>query len=358
MPGNTLGEALKITTFGESHGSALGVVVDGCPPGIPLSEEDFLEPLSRRRPGSYLFSSPRQEEDRVELLSGVFEGLTTGCPIALIVRNRDQRSEHYETLREIFRPGHADITYFQKFGIRDHRGGGRASSRETVARVAAGVIAGRILEPLGVKVKAYTVELAGIRAREWDLGFAEQNPMRCPDREALVKMEAALKKAYGERDSVGGIVELRAENIPPGLGEPVFDKLEADLGKAILSVGAVKAVEFGAGFEATRLLGSQNNDPILNRPGVKALDPVYASNNSGGILGGISNGDTIVIRVGIKPIPSIGKPQKTVDINGTATELILKGRFDVCAIPRILPVLEAMVLVVIADHVLRQRRIR
>lgn len=357
MPGNSLGEAFRITTFGESHGAALGLVVDGCPPGVPLSEEDFLEPLSRRRPGNYLFSSPRQEEDKVELLSGVFEGLTTGCPIALIVRNRDQRSEHYEPLRDIFRPGHADIAYFQKFGIRDHRGGGRASSRETVARVAAGVVARRILEPLGVKVKAYTVELAAIKAMAQDLSFADENPIRCPDREAYVQMEAALKKAYEDMDSVGGIVEIIAENIPAGLGEPVFDKLEADLGKAILSVGAVKAVEFGAGFEAARLLGSQNNDPILNRPGAKGLDPVYGSNNSGGILGGISNGDPIIIKVGIKPIPSIGRPQKTIDKQGRPCELKLKGRFDVCAIPRILPVLEAMVLVVLADHFLRQRRI-
>ncbi len=334
-----------MSTFGESHGKALGVIVDGCPPGISLSEEDFTEAMKRRAPGQLPYSSSRVEPDNVEILSGVFEGRTTGTPIGMIIHNKDAHSRDYEPLRNVFRPGHADITYFIKYGIRDHRGGGRASSRETVARVAAGVIAQKILDPLGVKVKAYTLALGNVFVKDWDRDFALKNPLSCPDRSAFESMMASLKEASNKGDSLGGIVLLEGENIPPGLGEPVFDKLEADLGKAILSVGATKGVEFGEGFGAATLLGSQNNDPITPEG--------FRSNNSGGILGGISNGDRLVIKVAIKPIPSISLKQDTIDQTGSPQSIILAGRFDVCAIPRILPVLEAMVLIVLADHFLR-----
>ncbi|MFN3534697.1 MAG: chorismate synthase [Desulfatiglandales bacterium] len=357
MPGNSFGQAFRVTTFGESHGIALGAVIDGCPPGIGLSPQDFLEPLSRRRPGRGISSSLRKEEDLVEILSGVFEGRTTGCPITLLVKNQDQRPEDYEYLRHIFRPGHGDITYHLKYGLRDHRGGGRASSRETVGRVLAGVVAQKILEPLGVKVVAFTVELAGIKAEERDPEVALQNPFRLGDKRALPLIEKAILEAREAKDSLGGIVEIVAKNVPPGLGEPVFDKLDADLAKAILSVGAVKGVEFGRGFEGARIRGSQNNDPIYRRKGAVGLCPGYLSNNAGGILGGISNGDEIVIRAAIKPIPSIGLRQETIDSQGNPIEIALEGRFDVCAIPRILPVLEAMVSIVLADHWLRQRAI-
>lgn len=333
------------------------MIVDGCPPGISVSEEDFSEPLLRRRTGAHPHSSSRREPDLVEILSGVFEGKTTGCSIALLVKNRDQRSGDYESLRTVFRPGHADLTYHLKYGIRDHRGGGRASSRETVARVVAGVFAQKILDGLGVKVEAYTVELGGIKICEMDLDFAKQNPLRCPDPRAYGEMERSILEAKESKDSLGGIVEIRARNVPPGLGEPVFDKLDADLAKAIMSVGAVKGVSFGRGFEASRLKGSENNDPICQAEGKKGLCPDFITNNSGGILGGISNGDDIVINVAVKPIPSIGVRQKTVDVYGKQREIELHGRFDVCAIPRILPVLEAMVLIVLADHWLRYRAI-
>lgn len=357
MAGNSFGQAFRITTFGESHGPGVGVVIDGCPPNIALSEKDFMEPLLRRRPGTGCYSSPRKEDDNVMILSGVFEGRTTGCPVTLLVLNQDQRSKDYEDIREVFRPGHGDITYHLKYGLRDHRGGGRASSRETVGRVLAGVVAQKILEPLGVNVTAFTVELGGIKAEERDAALAFTNPFRCGDLKALRLIEKALLEAKEAKDSLGGIVEIVAKNVPAGLGEPVFDKLDADLAKAILSVGAVKGVEFGRGFEAPRLKGSQNNDPIYQKEGMEGLCPMFSSNNAGGILGGISNGEDILIRAAIKPIPSIGVKQKTIDSQGDPREIELAGRFDVCAIPRILPVLEAMVMIVLADHWLRQRAI-
>ena len=345
MAGNSFGEFFRITTFGESHGIGIGVVIDGCPSGISLCEDDFVTEMTRRRPGPDFFSTARREDDRVEILSGVFEGRTTGAPITLFIRNRDARSQPYEILREVFRPGHADYTYYKRYGCFDFKGGGRASARETASRVAAGVVARKVFEPFAISVVAYTLELGGIRAVNIDPGVIHTNPFRCPDTRVAAQMEEVVLKAKKDGDSVGGIVEIRVTGCPAGLGEPVFDKLDADLAKAVMSVGAVKGVEIGAGFEAARLKGSQNNDPITPKG--------FVTNNAGGILGGISNGDDIVVRAAVKPIPSIEREQETVDRKGRSARLRLSGRFDVTAVPRIVPVLEAMVVLVLADHRLR-----
>ena len=347
MAGNSFGEVFKVTTFGESHGEGVGVVVDGCPPRIPLMPEDFAKDMGRRRPGRGSFDTPRKEKDHVEVLSGTFQGLTTGAPITLLIRNRDAKSKAYEILGQLFRPGHGDYTHFRKYGHFDYRGGGRYSARETAARVAAGVVAGKILEPLGIDVTAYTVELGGIKAERFDFDSADNNPLYCPDPDAFERIVKRLSDVDKEGDSLGGIVEVRVEKCPWGLGEPVFDKLDADLAKAVMSIGAVKGIEIGAGFQAARLKGSENNDPLI--PGG------FKTNRAGGILGGISNGDDITMRVAVKPIPSIFLEQDTIDRDGKAAKLKLKGRYDVSAIPRILPVLEAMVRIVIVDHYLRAR---
>jgi chorismate synthase len=347
MAGNSFGELFRVTTFGESHGTCVGVVIDGCPQRLPLTPEDFTKDMGRRRPGLGTFDTPRREKDQVEVLSGVFQGLTTGAPITLLIRNKDADSKSYDVLGRLFRPGHGDYTYFRKYGHFDYRGGGRYSARETAARVAAGVIAGKILEPLGIKISAYTVELGGIKAETLDFDSVQKSPFYCPDPKATTRMMEVMTKAADEGDSLGGIVEVRVSNCPWGLGEPVFDKLDADLAKAVMSIGAVKGVEFGAGFEAAGLKGSENNDPIV--PGG------FKTNHAGGILGGISNGDEIVLRAAVKPIPSIYLEQDTIDREGKAANLKLSGRFDVSAIPRILPVLEAMVKLVIVDHYFRAR---
>ncbi len=350
MAGNSFGEAFRVTTFGESHGEGCGVVIDGCPSRISLSPEDFVHDMARRSPGRHSFDTPRREKDHVEILSGLFEGRTTGAPITLFIRNRDADSRPYEVLRRLFRPGHADYTYFKKYGHFDFRGGGRYSARETAARVAAGVVAGKILEPLGIKVVAYSIELGGISAGTIDLQFIEKSPLCCPDPVASERMEKAITKAGKERDSLGGVAEVRVTGCPAGLGEPVFDKLDAELAKAVMSIGTVKGVEIGAGFGAARLKGSENNDPLTTDG--------FHSNRAGGILGGISNGDEIVLRAAMKPIPSIGQEQDTVDREGRAAKLKFSGRFDVAAIPRVIPVLEAMVRIVLADHYLRSRAMR
>jgi len=347
MGGNTFGVAFRVTTWGESHGPALGAVVDGCPPGLALDERDVQEWLNRRRPGQTQSSSPRREDDRVEILSGVFEGKTTGTPIALLIRNRDAASHDYEHLRDVFRPGHGDYAYAQKYGIRDHRGGGRASGRETAARVAAGAVAAKVLAGSGIRVFAFTRELGGIAAADIRPKEMDRNDLRCPDPEAAARMAERLEEARKEGDSLGGVVEIVVQGCPPGLGEPVFDKLDADLAKALMSIGTVKGVEIGAGFEAARMRGSESND---------ALGPDgFRSNRAGGILAGISTGQDIVIRAACKPIPSIGREQQTVDVSGKPVVLAVRGRHDVCVIPRILPVCEAMVSIVLADHLLRQR---
>ena len=346
MAGNSFGTLFRVTTFGESHGKALGAVIDGCPPGLTLNEAYIQEELDKRRPGKGKGETPRRERDRVEILSGVFEGLTTGTPIALIIYNEDPQSSAYESLREVFRPGHADFTYYMKYGIRDHRGGGRASGRETVARVAAGAVAKRLLEEYGIEVHAYTINLGGIEAKERDLNFVYQNRLFAPDPEAYEKMLQKIEETVKEGDTLGGIVEILAKNVPVGLGEPVFDKLSADLAKAIFSVGAVKGFEMGAGFKVAYLKGSQNNDPITKKG--------FTKNDAGGTLGGISSGQDLIIRVAVKPIPSHRLPQKTINLHKEEVEIQISGRHDLSAIPRIVPVLSAMTRIVLADHLLRQ----
>jgi len=346
LGGNSLGTLFKVTTWGESHGKALGAVIDGCPPRMELSVEDIQKELERRRPGQGKGTSPRKEEDRVEILSGVYEGKTTGTPLALLIWNQDVDSEPYEELKDVFRPGHADFTYQAKYGIRDHRGGGRASARETVGRVAAGAVAKKVLKREKMDILAYTLELGGIRAEKMDYAEIENNALFCPDRDAAIRMAEKIEKTRLQGDTLGGIVEILVRGCPSGLGEPVFDKLEADLAKGLMSIGAIRGVEVGAGFRVARLLGSESNDPLI--PGG------FEKNDAGGILGGISTGADILLRVAVKPIPSISREQKTVDTLGRPVSLKVRGRHDVSAIPRINPVCEAMVAIVLADHWLRQ----
>ncbi|HET98266.1 MAG TPA: chorismate synthase [Desulfurivibrio alkaliphilus] len=351
MAGNTFGKVFQVTTWGESHGSGLGVVIDGCPPGLELEAADIQSCLDRRRPGQGgPAATPRKESDRVEILSGVFEGRTTGTPISLVILNRDAHSKSYDHLRDIYRPGHGDITYQQKYGLRDHRGGGRASARETAARVAAGAVAGKLLAREGIKVRAYTVMLGGITVDRRNLAEIGENPLFCPDNAAAARMIARIDEVRRQGDSLGGIVEIAVRGCPAGLGEPVFDKLDAELAGALMSIGAVKGVEIGAGFAAATLTGSQNNDPI--EPGG------FGGNNSGGILAGISNGDEIIARVAVKPIPSVAKEQRTINRRNEPVTIKIGGRHDISAIPRIIPVCEAMVTLVLADHLLRQATVR
>ena len=350
MSGNTIGVLFRVTTFGESHGPALGAVIDGCPPNLDLSEADIQAELNRRKPGGHKASTPRNEEDRVELLSGIFEGKTTGTPIALLIRNSDVDSGAYDDLRDVFRPGHGDYTYMKKYGTRDHRGGGRASGRETAARVAAGAVARKILAREGIEILGCSVELGGIFIETWSRDAIGANRLLCPDPGAAERMEAKLAEARREGDSLGGIVEIRVTGCPAGLGEPVFDKIDADLAAALMGIGTVKGVEIGAGFEAARMKGSQSNDPI--GPGG------FRSNHAGGVLAGITTGQAIVIRAACKPIASIALEQETIDVRGNPRKIAVRGRHDVCVIPRIIPVCEAMVCLVIADHLLRQRAVR
>ncbi len=354
MTGNTFGSVFKVTTWGESHGEALGVVVDGCPPGLELSAADVQRELDRRRPGTSELTSAREEADEVHLVSGVLEGRTLGTPIAMLIWNRDVDSRPYEPMKQIPRPGHADYTYYQKYGIRDHRGGGRASGRETVARVAAGAIAKKVLAMHGIRILGHVVELGGIRAMRMSPEEIERqtesNPVRCADSVAAREMEAIIRAVKEEGDSVGGVVEVIALGVPAGLGEPVFEKLDADLGKALLSIGAVKGVEIGAGFEAARLKGSEMNDPYyLDEGRIRTR-----TNNAGGILGGISTGEPILCRLAVKPTASIAKPQRSVDLQKMEeVDLRIRGRHDPCICPRIVPVAEAMVALVLVDHLLR-----
>jgi chorismate synthase len=347
MSGNSIGVVFRVTTWGESHGKALGAVVDGCPPNIDVTEADIQGELAKRRPGQHSSSSPRQEEDLVEILSGTFEGRTTGTPISLIIRNKDVDSTAYDELRDRFRPGHGDFTYARKYGIRDHRGGGRASGRETVARVAAGAIAKKVIARRGIEVCAYTQELGGIAAQEISLAEIEVNTLFCPDKKAARSMEERLEEARAQGDSLGGIVTILVRGCPPGLGEPVFDKIDADLAKALMSIGTVKGVEIGAGFQAAGMTGSECSDPITPEG--------FATNHAGGVLAGITNGDEIVIRAACKPISSIEKEQSTIDIDGKPTSVSIRGRHDVSVIPRIIPVCEAMVAICLADHLVRQQ---
>lgn len=355
MAGNTFGKVFRVTTWGESHGSAIGAVIDGCPAGLPVDIEKLQKEMDRRRPGQGGTSSPRKEPDRVEILSGIFtpageQGpMTTGTPISLVVYNKDAHSKSYDNLRDIFRPGHGDITYQAKYGIRDHRGGGRASARETAARVAAGAIAAQVLARYAIEVRAYTIALGGVKISSCDLSVIDENIYCCPDVEAAGRMESRVQEVRRQGDTLGGIVEIRA-TCPPGLGEPVFDKLEAELAHGLMSIGAVRGIEFGAGFAVANLLGSENNDRI----GTKS----FSSNNAGGVLAGISSGQELLIRVAVKPIPSIAKEQQTVNLSGEPVTIKVGGRHDISAIPRIIPVCEAMVRLTLVDHLLRQRCVR
>ena len=350
MAGNTFGKAFRVTTWGESHGAAIGAVIDGCPPGIPLSTEDIKRDMERRRPGKGGATSPRKEPDKVEILSGIFEGNTTGTPISLVIYNKDADSKAYKELQNVFRPGHGDITYLKKYGIRDHRGGGRASARETAARVAAGAVARQILGLENIIVSAYTIALGGIGATKREFSEIIKNRLCCPDSEAAARMEERIAEVRRQGDSLGGIVEIKATGSLAGLGEPVFEKLDAALAQALMSIGAVKGVEIGAGFAAAAMLGSENNDAITSAG--------FETNNAGGILAGISNGDDIIARVAVKPIPSIGLEQDTLNLDNEPVKIKVGGRHDISAIPRIIPVCEAMVCLTLADNFLRQKAIQ
>lgn len=348
MSGSTIGKNFTVTTWGESHGRSLGVVVDGCPAGIPLCEEDIQKDLDRRRPGQSPYSTPRREEDKVTILSGVFQGITTGTPISLIIPNQDQRSKDYSQVAHVYRPGHADYTYHQKYGIWDYRGGGRASGRETAARVAAGAIAKKVLAQLGTKILAYTLSIGPIRIdpAKFDEREICRNPLAMPDYEAAKRAEEYIKQLKEKGDSAGGIVECVIQGLPSGVGEPVFDKLDAALAKAIMSIGAVKGIEFGRGFETAYLTGSQNNDPLVYSP---THGLIKSSNNSGGITGGISEGFPIVFRTAFKPTPSIRMPQKTVTHDMENFQLVLTGRHDPVIVPRAVVVVEAMTAITLVD---------
>ena len=349
MPGSSFGKSFKITTWGESHGKGVGVIIDGCPPGISMNEEIIQAMLDRRKPGGSPASTSRKEPDKAIIMSGIFEGLTTGTPIMIMVNNKDAKSRSYEPYAKLFRPGHGDITYQAKFGIRDWRGGGRASARETVARVAAGAVAKAFIDKKSIEVYAYTIELGEIIAKKRDLNIINSNMFLCPDKKAALQMDKKVESVRKNGDSIGGIIEILVKNVPAGLGEPVFDKLDAEFAKAIMSIGAIKGVEIGAGFEAVKKSGSENNDPILPTG--------FATNNAGGILAGISNGDNIIIRAAVKPIPSIVLEQKTINMEKKPETISIKGRHDISAIPRINVVCEAMIYLVLADHILRQKSI-
>ena len=349
LSGSVLGKNFVISTWGESHGPALGVVIDGCPAGIPISIEDIQKDLDRRKPGQSIYSSPRKEQDKVEILSGVFDGKTTGTPISMIIFNTNQRSQDYSQIKEVYRPGHADLVYDIKYGFRDYRGGGRSSGRETVARVAAGAVAKKILNHLGINVLAYTLSIGDIEIdkERFDIDEIFRNPFAMPDAEAAKAAAQFLQQIKKEGDSAGGVVECIIKGMPAGVGEPVFEKLDAALAKAIFSIGAVKGVEFGSGFKSSHMKGSDNNDNYkMDEEGkIKKL-----SNNSGGIVGGISEGEPIVFRAAFKPTPSISIPQKTVSKQGENAKIVVKGRHDPIIVPRAVVVVEAMAAITIVDY--------
>ncbi|TPV32216.1 chorismate synthase [Pantoea anthophila] len=348
MAGNSIGQFFRVTTFGESHGLALGCIVDGVPPGIPLTEADIQHDLDRRRPGTSRYTTQRREPDQVKILSGVFEGVTTGTSIGLLIENTDQRSQDYGAIKDLFRPGHADYTYEQKYGQRDYRGGGRSSARETAMRVAAGAIAKKYLQMKhGVVVRGYLAQIGDIACELKDWSIVEENPFFCPDAEKLEALDELMRGLKKEGDSIGAKVTVMADNVPPGLGEPVFDRLDADLAHALMSINAVKGVEIGDGFAVVSQRGSQHRDEIRHDG--------FQSNHAGGILGGISSGQTISANLAMKPTSSITVPGKTITRNGEEVEMITKGRHDPCVGIRAVPIAEAMMAIVLMDHLLRQR---
>ena len=350
--GNTFGQLFKVTTFGESHGPAIGVVIDGCPAGLKIDVEFIEAELARRRPGQSKITTQRKENDIPEILSGIFEGFSTGSPIAIMIRNADQRSKDYSHLADKFRPSHADYTYQTKYGIRDYRGGGRSSARETAARVAAGAVAKQYLKKKGISIHAYVSQVGPITVDkaypQLDLAMIEDNIVRCPDPAVAEKMIEFIQKTRKNQDTVGGIITGLARGVPAGLGEPVFDKLHADLGKAMLSINAVKGFDIGSGFEGVRMFGSDHND-IFYKEGQEIKT---RTNFSGGIQGGISNGQDIYFRVAFKPVATLMKDQVSVDIQGDITTVQGKGRHDPCVVPRAVPIVEAMTAIVLMDHML------
>jgi chorismate synthase len=352
MSGNSFGRLFRVTSFGESHGSAIGCVIDGAPPRLPLAEADIQVWLDRRRPGQSRFTTQRREPDRVQILSGVFEGLTTGAPIGLLIVNEDARSKDYSAIKDLFRPGHADYTWQVKYGIRDYRGGGRSSARETAMRVAAGAVARKVLGE-GVRIRAALVQVGPhpLDRAHWDWDEIQRNPFWSPDAATAETWAAFLDEKRKEGSSAGGIIEVVASGVPAGLGEPVFDKLDADLAKALMSIPAVKGVEIGAGFAATAMSGPEHNDWMRMRDGRMT----FLSNHAGGILGGISSGQDIIARIAIKPTSSVLVPQPTVTARGEDAEVVTKGRHDPCVAIRGVPVAEAMVALVLADHWLRHK---
>lgn len=351
---SSFGRIFKLSTWGESHGPALGVVVEGCPAGIPLGIEDIQLQLDRRRVGQSAVTTPRGESDRAEILSGVFEGITTGAPISLITYNKDADSSKYDNLRDVFRPGHADYTYWAKYGHRDHRGGGRSSARETWGRVAAGAIARKVVATVGVDIFGFVREIGGIEMETFDRNQIEQNIVRCPDPIAAEKMIEAILAVKEEKDSLGGVVEVRATGVPVGLGEPTFDKIDALIAQAMLSIPAVKAVEIGDGFAITRSRGSQSNDSFFVENGRVRT----RTNNAGGTLGGLSSGEDIIVRIAVKPTSSVARPQQTVDTSLQPRTIFVEGRHDPSVCPRAVPVAEAMLAIVLADLFLLNRAAR
>lgn len=359
MSGSTLGTLFKITNWGESHGSAIGAVIDGCPPQLELSEEDIQRELNRRAPGQSVITTPRKEPDTVRILSGVFNGVTTGTPISLIIDNKNKKKKDYSELEKLFRPGHADFTYQQKYGIRDPYGGGRSSARVTAGTVAGGAIARKILlNELNVEILSYVIQVGDIRANidrdTVTMEEIEDNIIRCPDSKAAGKMVKLIKEVHKEQDSIGGVVETVIRHVPAGFGEPVYDKLSADLAKGMFTINAVKGFEIGSGFDCASMLGSEHNDPFTIEEG----RIITETNNAGGILGGISNGMPIVFRTAFKPTPTIGKRQTTVEQNSDKTEVSMTGRHDPCVLPRAVPVVDAVAALVLCDHYLRFKKFK
>ncbi len=348
MSGNSFGQLFRITTWGESHGPSIGCVVDGCPPGMALAAADIQQDLNRRRPGTSRFTSQRREADEVEILSGVFEGTTTGTPISLLIHNTDQRSRDYGAIKDQFRPAHADYTYYQKYGIRDYRGGGRASARETAMRVAGGAIARKcLLEGYGIVVRGYLAQLGPIRVEDFDWSEVSRNPFFCPDAAKVSEMEALIEQLQREGNSVGARVNVVASNVPPGLGEPVFGKLDGDIAAALMSINAVKGVEIGSGFASIEQKGTEHRDELSIEG--------FLSNNAGGVLGGISSGQDIVASIALKPTSSLRIPARSLDIHGNPVEVVTTGRHDPCVGIRATPIAEAMLLLVLMDHCMRAR---
>lgn len=351
MAGSGFGTNFRITTWGETHGAGVGVVVDGCPAGLPLEREDVQKYLDRRKPGQSKYTTQRKEGDQVEILSGIFEGRTTGTPISMVVYNKDQRAKDYSNIKDIYRPGHADFTFDMKYGFRDYRGGGRSSGRETIGRVAAGAVAAKVLKELGIEIKAYAKAIAGIEVSKDYFDFAEMNnnPFNMPDKEAAKLVQEKADQMIKEMDSIGGIIECQITGMPVGIGETVFDKLDAELSKAIMSIGSVKGFEIGDGFEAANLRGSENNDDFICVDGKVEKE----TNHSGGVLGGMSDGSAIVFRAAIKPTPSIAQTQKTVNRDLDNVEIEIHGRHDPMIVPRAVVVVESMAAVTILDGVLK-----